>query len=82
MGTLGESEVDWVTHLLRTGIPIDLFDWLRKETSDIEIAPIEACIANVRGRPTGARFLRPPVGRPGALAMQTPIVSQTGSPAG
>ena len=35
---------------------------------------IDACIANVRGRPTEARFFRPPVGRPGSLAMQTSIV--------
>ena len=35
--------------------------------------PIDACIANVLGRPTEARLFRPSVGRPGSLAMQTPI---------
>ncbi|MBN2474572.1 MAG: lamin tail domain-containing protein [Pirellulales bacterium] len=33
----------------------------------------DACTLNVRGRPTGARFPRPPVGRPGSFTMQTSI---------
>ena len=40
-------------------------------------ALIDACIASVRGRPTGGRKNRAPVGRPRTLAMQTSIGPRT-----
>jgi len=46
---------------------------IRSTKSEIRNKSIDDCLVNARGRPAGARFFRPPAGRPRSFAMQTSI---------